>query len=369
VSGERLYIQPLTPAPSPQALGGDAVRLAGGMAWTRDFAVMVVRDGAVASRKLATPQTIAAVLGALPDGLAAEGEAQWANLRRAHPALAVPGGALRLDEPQVMGILNVTPDSFSDGGRHSADPGDHARAMLEAGAAIIDVGGESTRPGADPVWEGDEIARIVPAVQACAALGALISLDTRRAAVMEAGLAAGVHIVNDVAALGEDPRCAEVVAAAGVPVVLMHAPGGGANLHAGGRYANVLFDVFDALRDARDRAVAAGVEQSRIVLDPGIGFGKSLADNLALVNGLALFHGLGQPILFGASRKRMIGAISREAPADARLGGSVALALAAMQAGCQIVRVHDVHDTVQARDLWRAMRDRALTDFGGLADD
>jgi dihydropteroate synthase len=364
----RVYVQPLTLAPSPQALDGGAVRLAGGMAWARDFAVIVTEAGRVTRRQIATPATIAGELARLPDDLAADGETQWGDLTRAHPPLATSGGPLRLDEPQVMGILNVTPDSFSDGGQFVNDPADRARALLEAGATIIDVGGESTRPGADPVWEGDEIARIVPAVEACRQQGALTSLDTRRATVMQAGLTAGAHLINDVSALYDDPNAARVVAAAGVPVVLMHAPGAGqgAGLHAGGDYGNILFDVFDWLRAARDRAVAAGIAPDRIMLDPGIGFGKPLAGNLALMNGLALFHALGHPLLVGASRKRMIGALHAEAPAAARLGGSITLALAAMQAGCQIVRVHDVWETVQARNVWRALRDGALSDVGGL---
>ena len=367
---QRVYVQPLTLAPSPQALDGGAVRLAGGMAWARDFAIIVVEDGCVTGRRLTTPAGIAGELARLPDDLAAEGEVQWANLIRAHPPLATSGGTLRLDEPQVMGILNVTPDSFSDGGQHIAGPADHARTMLEAGATIIDVGGESTRPGADPVWEGDEIARIVPAVEACRQLGALISLDTRRAAVMQAGLAAGAHLVNDVSALKDDAQAASLLADVGVPVVLMHAPGAGTGrgLHAGGSYSDILFDVFDWLREARDHAVAVGIAPDRIILDPGIGFGKPLAGNLALMNGLALFHALGHPLLVGASRKRMIGALHAEATATARLGGSITLALAAMQAGCHILRVHDVWETVQARNVWRALRDGALSDVSGLVE-
>ena len=146
----------------------------------------------------------------------------------------------------------------------------------------------------------------------------------------------------------------------------MHAPGSGNDLHDGGTYESVMFDVFDALRERRDAAVAAGIDPAKILLDPGLGFGKSLGDNLALINALPLFHALGQPILFGASRKRMIGALSKEAAADARLGGSIALALAAMDAGAQLLRVHDVPETVQARDVWRGLRDAALTDFADL---
>jgi dihydropteroate synthase len=366
---DRLYIQPLTLISSPQAAAGDAVRLAGGMVYAREFAVTVTRDGDVVQRELATPATIEQAFARLPDELGAEAEAQWAGLRMAHPPLQLGERTIRLDQPQIMGILNVTPDSFSDGGKFLDDPAEaqaHAAAMHEAGAAIIDIGGESTRPGAAAVWEGDEIKRIVPAVEHCAAMGAAVSIDTRRAAVMEAALAAGAHLVNDVSALRHDPRSAALTAQAGVPVVLMHAPGEGENLHSGGNHTNVVFEVFDWLRNARETALAAGIPRDRIILDPGIGFGKTMAENLALISSLALFHALGRPLLFGASRKRMIGALSHEAPAHQRLGGSVALALAAMNAGAQLIRVHDVYDTVQARNVWRGLRDAALTDFSGL---
>ncbi len=198
-------------------------------------------------------------------------------------------------------------------------------------------------------------------------MGAAVSIDTRKAAVMEAAMEAGAGMVNDVSGLAHDRRSPEVVADAACPVVLMHAPGAsGEDLHGGAAYANVVFDVFDALRERRDEAIAAGIARERIVLDPGIGFGKSLADNLALINALPLFHALGQPLLLGASRKRTIGALSNEAPVDKRLGGSVALALEGMRAGVQLVRVHDVFETVQARNVWRGLRDAALTDFGDL---
>jgi dihydropteroate synthase len=152
-------------------------------------------------------------------------------------------------------------------------------------------------------------------------------------------------------------------------VILMHAPGEGDDLHSGGNYDNVVFEVFDFLRAARDRAIGAGIARDRVILDPGIGFGKTMAENLALVNALALFHALGQPLLLGASRKRLVGALSNEAPAHKRLGGSLALAMAGMDAGVQLLRAHDVYDTVQARNVWRGLRDAALTDFSGLAED
>ena len=366
---DRLYLQPLTFVSGPQAVEGDTVRLARQLVHAREFAVIVTRDGEVMQRDVVTASGIEPVLARLPDELGAEAEAQWSNFQLAHPPLTCGDRTVRLDQPQVMGILNVTPDSFSDGGRFMDDPSvarEHAAAMVEAGAAIIDIGGESTRPSADPVWEGDEIARVMPSVEACVAMGTAVSIDTRRAAVMEAALGAGVHIINDVSGLRHDPRSAAVVAEARCPVVLMHAPGTGDDLHSGASYDNVLFDVFDWLREARDRAVERGIARERIILDPGIGFGKSMAENLALLNGLALFHALGQPLLLGASRKRMIGAMSHEAPAHRRLGGSLALALAGMAAGVQILRVHDVFETVQARNVWRGLRDAALVDFAGL---
>ncbi len=373
-----VYIRPIALAASPQSEEGEAIRLGGGMVYAGRFAVIVreAREdaGKVVSRVRCGVGEIPQALADLPDELAAEGEAQWSNLRMAHVPLELGGRMVRLDQPQVVGILNITPDSFSDGGAFMDDPEamrEQAAKMAEGGAAIIDIGGESTRPGAKDVWEGDEIARVVPAVEAVSAMGAAISVDTRKVGVMEAALQAGAHVINDVSALRHDPRALEFVADRGVPVILMHAPGpstgsGVPNPHEGGDYANVVLDVFDQLKERRDAAIAAGIERSKIMLDPGIGFGKTLADNLALINALPLFHALGQPLMLGASRKRMIGALSNEAPAHDRLGGSIALALKGMEAGVQLLRVHDVAETVQARNVWRGLRDAALTDFGEL---
>jgi dihydropteroate synthase len=364
-----LYIRPIAMAESPQSEEGETVRLGGAMVWASRFAVIVRESGKVISRERFGATDMPAAIAALPADLGAEAETQWANLRKTHGPLQCGGRTIRLDQPQVMGILNMTPDSFSDGGEFLDDPqvaASHASSMLEAGAAIIDVGGESTRPGAAAVWEGDEIKRVVPMVERLAAMGAAISVDTRRPAVMEASLAAGAHIFNDVSALRYDPRSIELAAHSGVPVVLMHAPGKADDLHSDGDYADVVLDVFDWLRERRDSAVAAGIAPDRIVLDPGIGFGKTLAENLALMNALPLFHALGQPLLVGASRKRMIGALSNEAAAHERLGGSLTLALKALDAGAHILRVHDVRETVQAVRVWRGLRDAALTDFSQL---
>ena len=320
------------------------------------FAAYEVRDGA--SRRIVPVARFAEELGGSPRAQALHAafiapRAPWVMGQR----------TLRFDQPQVAAILNVTPDSFSDGGRHVGDPAaaaDSGMAMAAVGAAVIDLGGESTRPGAATVWEGDEIARTAPVVERLARAGALVSIDTRKAAVMEAALAAGAGIINDVAALLWDDRALEVVAKAGCPVILMHSPDPDKGGHGRVGYADVLTEVFDWL-EARVAAVAAaGVPRSRIMVDPGIGFGKSLADNLALINGLVIFHGLGCPIMLGASRKRMIGALSNEAPVDARLGGSLALAIKGAEAGVQLIRVHDVAETVQALHVWRGLRDRAL---------
>jgi dihydropteroate synthase len=286
-----------------------------------------------------------------------------ARFTSARPSWIMGERTLRFDQPHVAGILNVTPDSFSDGGAHADDAAGAAGAgvdMATAGAALVDVGGESTRPGAAAVWEGDEIARTVPVVERLAAAGTLVSVDTRKAAVMEAAFAAGAAIVNDVSALLWDDRALAVVRDANCPVVLMHSPDPKTGGHGRVRYDDVLVDVFEWLETRIDAVVAAGLARERIAIDPGIGFGKSLSDNLSLINGLAAFHGLGCPVMLGASRKRMIGALSNEASVEQRLGGSLALALKGLDAGVQLVRVHDVPDTVQAARIWRGLRDQAL---------
>jgi len=368
---DTLYIHPISTVSGPQAVESDAVRLAGGMVYAREFAVVVRRDGKAISREVTSAAGIADAFANLPEDLGAEAERQWSALRMAHPPMSLGERTIRLDQPQVMGILNVTPDSFSDGGKFMDDPEEmqaHAAAMHEAGAAIIDIGGESTRPGAKAVWEGEEIERVRPAVEHCTAMGAAVSIDTRRPAVMEAAIAEGAQIINDVSALRYDPRSLEFAASSVAPVILMHAPGSGEDLHAAPDYTVVAYDVFDFLKDARDRAIAGGIAQERIVLDPGVGFGKSLADNLSILNHLPMYHALGCPLLLGASRKRMIGALSNEAAAHQRAGGSLVLAQMGMDAGVQLLRVHDVFETVQARNVWRGLRDAALTDFSGLAD-
>ena len=329
---------------------GSVARLAGGMLW---YAAYDVREG---TRRWTIPVADVAILGSRATSL-------HAHFTAPRAPWTVGERTLRFDQPQVVGILNVTPDSFSDGGRHTGDPAGAAGAgidMAVAGAALIDVGGESTRPGATAVWEGDETGRTIPVVERLAAAGTLVSIDTRKAAVMEAALAAGAAMVNDVSALLWDDRALRVVADSGCPVILMHSPDPPTGGHGRGRYADVVADVFVWLEARIDAVAAAGIARDRIAIDPGIGFGKSLAENLSLINGLASFHGLGCPVMLGASRKRMIGALSNEAPASERLGGSLALAMRGLDAGVQLLRVHDVAESVQAMRVWRGLRDQAL---------
>jgi dihydropteroate synthase len=357
-----VYLRPTGFVDAPFGRDGQVMRLAGGLQW---FSAVEAIERTATGRadRLVPVERLDAYLGTL--GPAEAGARRTiARLLAPRAPLQLGERTIRLDQPQVMAILNVTPDSFSDGGRHVGAPAAAAEAgvaMAAAGAALVDVGGESTRPRAAPVWEGDEIARVAPVIEHMARAGLAISIDTRKAAVMEAALAAGAALVNDVSALLFDPRALEVVRAAACPVVLMHHQGTPETMQDDPRYDDVLLDVFDWL-EARIAAVErAGIDRSRILVDPGLGFGKTLRHNLALLNGLALFHGLGVPVVLGASRKRMIGALSNEAPVEQRLGGSLALALAGAMQGVQLLRVHDPAETLQALRVWRGLRDAALT--------
>ncbi len=352
-----LYLRPTAFIDSPVGFDGQFMRLAGGMSFFSAFEVIAVEGGARVSKRLVPVGEIEAVVA---DNDAAE--AALACLTSPRVALALGERTVRLDQPQVMGILNMTPDSFSDGGKHVGDAEAAASAgvaMAAAGAAIIDVGGESTRPGAAVVWEGDEIARTQPVIERLARAGVAVSIDTRKAAVMGAALAAGAALVNDVSALCHDAQAVALIAGATCPVVIMHWPD--AKTHEGGTYRDPLIETYDWLAARISTLEAAGIARSRLIVDPGIGFGKGVAENLTLLNGLSLFHGLGCPLLVGASRKRFIGALAGEVPVEQRLAGSLAVALKAAEQGAQIVRVHDVPETVQALKIWRGLRDQGLS--------
>lgn len=260
--------------------------------------------------------------------------------------------------PLLMGVINVTPDSFSDGGRHACTQAaiDHGRRLAGEGADILDVGGESTRPGAQPVDGAEEAARVLPVIEALARDGHVVSIDTRRAAVMEAAIARGARIVNDVTALAGDARSLEVVARHAVPVVLMHMQGEPATMQAAPRYQDVVGEVAAYLASRVAACVAAGVSPGRICVDPGIGFGKTPGHNLSLLRALAALRVPGCGMLVGASRKSFIAALSRGEDAGSRLPGSLAVALHAAEAGADILRVHDVAETRQALEIWRLLR-------------
>ena len=267
-------------------------------------------------------------------------------------------GGLRFDAPSLMGILNVTPDSFSDGGQHNAfgDAVARAGAMVAEGAHIIDIGGESTRPGAAEVGITEEIARTAPVIGALrAAMDVPISIDTRKAPVAHAARDAGATLVNDVAGFTFDSALAPFCAEAGLPVCVMHAHGDPKTMQNDPRYDHVALDVYDFLSARIDALTELGIARDQIIVDPGIGFGKTQAHNLTLLRNLSLFHGLGCPVLLGASRKRFIGNIGGTPDAAARMPGSVAVALAGVAQGMQILRVHDVDATRAALALWSAV--------------
>lgn len=277
--------------------------------------------------------------------------------RLTQPRSAIAG--LDMSVPNIMGILNVTPDSFSDGGLFNAPDAALAQAqqMVTDGADIIDIGGESTRPGAVEVGIEDEIARTAPVIAALRAkMDIPVSIDTRKAPVAQAALDAGAGLVNDVAAFTFDADLADVTAAANAPCCLMHAQGDPATMQDDPTYDDVVLDVYDFLQARIKVALAAGIRRDQIVIDPGIGFGKTQAHNLTLLKNLSIFHGLGCAVLLGASRKRFIGSIGNAPQARDRMAGSVAIALHAIRQGMQILRVHDTLETRQAISLHMAVQ-------------
>jgi dihydropteroate synthase len=274
---------------------------------------------------------------------------------KAHPILRCGRFALDLARPRVMGILNVTPDSFSDGGRFH-DPASaiaHARSMLADGADIVDVGGESTRPGAEAVDAATEIARVVPVIEALARDGALVSVDTMKPAVMRAALAAGASMVNDVRAM-QEPEALDAVASTAAAVCLMHMRGTPATMQRTTGYGDVVSEVRAFLENRVRACEAAGIARERLVVDPGFGFGKSAAQNLEMLASLGDFASLGVPVLAGLSRKSTLGAVTGR-DGDDRLAASVAAAVIAVDRGAAIVRVHDVRETVDALRVWSAV--------------
>jgi len=352
----RTLLRPTAFVDSPFGNDGKVARLAGGLNWFAAVELIQVDENRRAATNLVPVEGIES---RFDEDMAA----QWKALTSPRAPLQLGERTVRLDQPQVMGIINATPDSFSDGGQF-ADAAAAAEAgadMAAQGAAIVDIGGESTRPGARSVWEGDEIERVVPIIRQLALGGAAVSADTRKADVMTAAIEAGARMINDVSALTYDGRSVGIVAASSVPIVLMHHQGVPETMQENPHYDDVLIEVYRWLEERVGAAENAGISRDRILIDPGFGFGKNVGHNLELMNGLSLFHSLGCALVVGASRKRTIGALSGESPADKRLGGSIAFALKAAEQGAQILRVHDVFETIQAVKVWRGLRDQALT--------
>ncbi len=265
---------------------------------------------------------------------------------------------LSFDQPRLMGVLNVTPDSFSDGGRFATpqDAVEAGKALAAAGADVIDIGGESTRPGAEPVAAEEELARVRPVVEALAGSGiGVVSIDTRKAAVFEAAFQAGARVLNDVSALTYDAASLPAAARAGVGVILMHARGEPQTMQNDPVYDHVLLDVYDALEERIAACEAAGLSRAHIIVDPGLGFGKTVDHNLDLLAGVGLFHALGCPLMLGASRKSFIGAVDSGAEVGERLPGSLAALVHGLANGVQLFRVHDVAEARQALRLWQAI--------------
>jgi dihydropteroate synthase len=354
----RLYLVPdglLTGAAARRAIaGGQALPLAGGpIAFThlglieRDTRRREARSFALADYERWAAGRSAAMRRRLQEKLE--------QLTAARPRFA----GLTMNRPRIMGVINVTPDSFSDGGRFF-DPDKaiaQGQALIEAGAEILDIGGESTRPHAEPVAPEEEIRRVVPVIQGLRGAGTPISIDTRHAAVMAAAIAAGARIINDVTSLTGDPDSLRVAADSDAHVVLMHMQGEPRTMQAHPRYREAALDLYDYFAARLAAAEAAGLSRRRIAIDPGIGFGKAIRHNRDILNRLALLQGLGCPVLLGVSRKSFIAKLSRGEDSAHRLPGSLAAALWGLKAGVQMIRVHDVAETEQARAVWQALAD------------
>ncbi|WP_206378381.1 dihydropteroate synthase [Sneathiella limimaris] len=265
--------------------------------------------------------------------------------------------------PLVMGIVNVTPDSFSDGGEFFGAKAAVAQAkqLLNQGADILDIGGESTRPGAETISVADEIGRVVPIIQEMSASEVVVSVDTRKAEVMQAALAAGANMINDITALEYDGKSLPTAVNSGKPVCLMHSSADPKVMQDNPQYDHALFDVIDYLRSRVELCVENGINREKIMLDPGIGFGKTLEHNLVLLKGLRFFHALGCPVLLGTSRKSFIAKVAGDIGPKERLPGSLTTVLAGLEAGIQIFRVHDVVETRQAIAIWQAIDNTPLS--------
>jgi dihydropteroate synthase len=355
---DRLYLRPVGPLRGDAAAraldGGEAMRLAGGDITFSACEIITRSEAGVAAAWLPVSE-----LDMWRDTLEAPWRARATSLVDNLTAPRQAVARVDLGAPSIMGVVNVTPDSFSDGGALATAEAAiaHGMALAAAGAAIIDVGGESTRPGAAPIDPTIEQDRILPVVGALAAEGLTVSIDTRNPATMAAATEAGAAMINDVTALSFSDDSETVAAASGLPVVLMHSAGDPTVMQSDPVYDHAALDIFDWLENRITACGHAGMARQHLMVDPGIGFGKTVAHNLRLIAWTSLFHGLGCGVVIGVSRKSTIGKVAggmAEEPRN-RVPGSLALAQAAWDQGAQIVRVHDVAETAQALSLWRAL--------------
>ncbi|WP_438996329.1 dihydropteroate synthase [Candidatus Puniceispirillum sp.] len=326
-----------------------SLTLAGG--WRQFSHVDVVQrddDNSYAARRM----HVDAVISAADDRNKAVAAIEHLTMPRAGFA------GLAMNQPHIMGILNVTPDSFSDGGQHNAPVKAIAAgaAMQAAGASIIDIGGESTRPGAEPITRNQELARILPPITGLAKAGALVSVDTRHADVMTRATTAGAGIINDVGGLRADGALG-AASDSGAPVIIMHMQGTPESMQNNPHYGFAPVEIYEFLEARISAAIDAGIPRDKIAVDPGFGFGKTLTHNMELMNWFGMLHGLGVPLLLGASRKSTIAKISQDEGAGDRLAGSITLALQGIHEGAQMIRVHDVPETAQAIAVQMALYD------------
>lgn len=343
---ERFYLHPLALLHGPDAAhavaDGRAGWLAGGpVAYTQ--AGLVARSGESRTvRHLPYADLRDSEDRDIAQALAAVGSAR----------AALPG--LDLPDVAVMGVVNVTPDSFSDGGQYAdtATAVAQGEALIAAGADILDIGGESTRPGSDATPKACELDRVLPVIEGLVDHGVPISIDTRKTFIMRKAATAGALVINDISALQFDPEAIETARELGLPVVLMHSAGDPKTMQQNPEYDDVVLDVFDALESRIRACEEGGIPRARIIADPGIGFGKTFQHNHALLRELTVFHGLGVRIMLGVSRKAFIGALSGEKVAGRRVSGSVSAGLVGVIQGVQLLRVHDVAETVQAVRTW-----------------
>ena len=355
--GHSLYIRPIEliygESASALVAGGEALHLAGGPSAFSKVELIWRHSTQPVERQIVRLDDLQDTIAGTDIPHAADAASQLLSLSHARP----PFADISLRHPRIMGVVNTTPDSFSERGLYASASAaiDHGKRLWHAGADIIDIGGVSTRPGADTVSTEDELDRVIPVIEGLRDLPVPMSIDTRSKIVMTRAVAAGATVINDTSALTADADSLNFASNLDAPVVLMHCLGNPKSMQDAPRYADVSCDIYDYLAKRIAACRTGGIDAAQIVVDPGIGFGKTVQHNVEILRNLTLFHGLGVGLLIGVSRKSFIGALSKGAPTDNRVAGSLAAALWALHQGAQIVRAHDVGDTSQAIAVWEAL--------------